>query len=96
MTRGAGVLRDASGLGATVEQLDALAARDSDKPGTEAWETTNLATVAAALLVAAQRRSETRGCHWREDYPDADDAWLGHLVSRLAPDGIASTYEDKA
>jgi L-aspartate oxidase len=94
MTRGAGVLRDASGLSATAEQLGKLAARTSDKPGTEAWEATNLATVAAALVAAAQQRAETRGCHWREDHPAPEDAWRGHLVSRLAADGgIAMTYE---
>ena len=97
MTRGAGVLRDAGGLAETEQRIEALAARTTEKPGTEAWEVTNLATVAAALLAAAQRRAETRGCHWREDYPDADDAWLGHLVSTLhGSDGIVTTYEGKS
>jgi L-aspartate oxidase len=79
------------------QRIEALAARTTEKPGTEAWEVTNLATVAAALLAAAQRRAETRGCHWREDYPDADEAWLGHLVSALhGSDGIVTTYEGKS
>jgi L-aspartate oxidase len=96
MTRGAGVLRDADGLAETEQRIDALAARTTEKPGTESWEATNLATVAAALLEAAQRRTETRGCHWREDYPDAEDAWLGHLVSRLDTTGrITLMYEEK-
>jgi L-aspartate oxidase len=97
MTRGAGVLRDADGLAEAEQRIEALAARTTEKPGTEAWEMTNLATVAAALLAAAQPRAETRGCHWREDYPDADDAWLGHLVSALhGSDGIVTTYEGKS
>ena len=97
MTCGAGVLRDAGGLTEAEQRIEALAARTTEKPGTEAWEVTNLATVAAALLAAAQRRAETRGCHWREDYPDADDAWLGHLVSALhGSDGIVTTYEGKS
>ena len=96
MTRGAGVLRDAGGLAEAEQRIEALAARTTEKPGTEAWEVTNLATVAAALLEAAQRRTETRGCHWREDYPDAEDAWLGHLVSRLDTTGrITLMYEEK-
>jgi len=48
-----------------------------------AWEATNLVTVASALVAAATRREETRGCHWREDFPEADGAWLGHLVAGL-------------
>jgi L-aspartate oxidase len=36
-------------------------------------------------------RTETRGSHWREDFPDADERWRGHLVSRLEPDGALVT-----
>jgi L-aspartate oxidase len=94
MTGGAGVLRDASGLAGTADRLAGLVAATTEKPGTEAWEATNLATVAAALVAAAQQRAETRGCHWREDHPTAEDAWRGHLISRLGMDGgIAMTYE---
>ena len=50
------------------------------------WETTNLHTVAAALVAAARLREETRGSHWREDFPDSDDEhWRGHLDVTLAP-----------
>ena len=40
---------------------------------------------------AATVRRETRGCHWREDFPDADEAFRGHLVTRLTEDGALST-----
>ncbi|PLW65897.1 L-aspartate oxidase, partial [Streptomyces sp. DJ] len=41
-----------------------------------------------ALVAAARRREETRGCHWREDRPDRDDAaWRRHLLLRLDGDG---------
>jgi len=86
MTAGAGVLRSAGSLAATTAELARLGATRAD-PRTESWEATNLVTVAAALAGAATRREETRGCHWRDDHPDASDAWLGHLFARLAPDG---------
>ena len=55
----------------------------------ESWETTNLLTVSAALAAAAALREETRGSHWREDFPDRDDArWSGHFDSVLV-DGAA-------
>jgi L-aspartate oxidase len=92
MSRHVGVLRDAKGLGAAADGLAALAERDGGTPGTEAWETTNLLTVAAALVQAAGLRRETRGAHWRDDFPDRDDArWRGHLESVLAPDGSLVT-----
>jgi len=51
--------------------------------------------VSTALVQAALRREETRGCHWREDFPDRDDArWQGHLLSALGVDGVLTeTYQ---
>lgn len=95
MTRGAGVLRSADSLAAAAEELEALhrdAAADADGskpvvPGVDAWEVTNLLLVSRVLVAAAREREETRGCHWREDRPDRDDAHgRRHLVVRIAPD----------
>jgi L-aspartate oxidase len=92
MSLDAGVLRDAAGLARASSSLQKLAAQRSADPRTESWEATNLLTVASALVAAASRRTETRGSHWREDYPDQSDAsWLGHLDLRLGPDGMIST-----
>ncbi len=93
MTECAGVLRSAAGLARAVVRLDALrAAADAEaaggrpaEPGVEAWETTNLHLVARVLAAAALRRTETRGCHWREDHPERDDADLA-----TAPDPRAA------
>jgi L-aspartate oxidase len=92
MSRDVGVLRDEKGLREAADGLAALADRDGGTPGTEAWETTNLLTVAAALVQAATLREETRGAHWREDYPERDDAnWRGNLDTVLADDGSLLT-----
>ncbi|MGY5128160.1 L-aspartate oxidase [Streptomyces nigrescens] len=61
--------------------------RKAPEPGVEAWEATNLLCVARVLVAAAQRRAETRGCHWREDHPDRDDAsWRRHFRITLEAD----------
>ncbi|MFF5975403.1 L-aspartate oxidase [Streptomyces sp. NPDC012769] len=66
---------------------DATGDRKTAEPGVESWETTNLLAVARFLVAAASDREETRGCHWREDRPDRDDAtWRRHLVVRLTSD----------
>ncbi|MFB6630758.1 L-aspartate oxidase [Streptomyces sp. NPDC056362] len=93
MTAGAGVIRSEASLREAAEALealhsDAVAGGDDDskaaEPGVESWETTNLLCVARVLVAAARRREETRGCHWREDHPDRDDAdWRRHLVVHL-------------
>jgi L-aspartate oxidase len=84
MTAGAGVLRSAHSLAVTAKALDALAARTCTAPSPDAWEATGLHAVAGALVAAAARREETRGAHWREDFPHPSDAWRGHLVTTLA------------
>lgn len=82
MTRGAGVLRSADSLADTAKEL-ARIAEQRDTPRNAAWEATNLLTVATVLVAAARARRETRGCHWREDYPVAEDEWRGHLLHTL-------------
>jgi len=91
MSADAGVIRDAAGLGRAAGSLQKLAAQRTSDPRTESWEATNLLTVATALVAAAGRRAETRGSHWREDFPDADQDWCGHLDLRLGPDGTITT-----
>jgi len=98
MTAGAGVLRSATSLAATAASLahigDLAAVDEPDvEPCAEAWQATNLHTVASALVAGAQRRAETRGCHWREDYPETSDAWRGHLVTSLSASGLTTTFE---
>lgn len=99
MSEGAGVLRSAASLGVAAEALEAVyqdALRPADpgkpaQPGVESWETSNLLCVARVLVAAALAREETRGCHWRDDFPERDDAdWRRHLVVRL---GTGRTLE---
>ncbi|GIH08372.1 L-aspartate oxidase [Rhizocola hellebori] len=91
MTRGAGVLRSEATLAQTTEVLAEVA------QGPQSWELSNLITVASALVGAASARRETRGCHWREDFPDALPAWRGHLLAELAEDGkLTHTWEAMA
>lgn len=94
MTRGAGVLRSAQTLEATAATLTGLGA-GRGVPRTADWEATNLLTVASTLVAAAYARQETRGCHWREDFPTADERWLGHLVAEVGTDGrVAERWEE--
>ncbi|WP_172386062.1 L-aspartate oxidase [Streptomyces sp. MNP-20] len=96
MTEGAGVLRSAASLAEAAERLAGIHAAAAGalaedgktaEPGVDAWETTNLLCVARVLVAAAQRREETRGCHWREDHGTRDDeAWGRHIVVRINPD----------
>ena len=60
-------------------------------PTTENWETTNIMTIAQVLVRHALLREETRGSHWREDFPDAESSWQARLVTSMDVDGELST-----
>jgi len=60
----------------------------------EALEATNLFLVATLVVKAALAREESRGVHYRVDYPRQDDQrWLKHIVLTRRQEGIeVSTY----
>jgi L-aspartate oxidase len=93
MSARAGVLRSGAGLAAARAGLAALGEQSSDKPGAEAWQATSLHLVASGIVSAALAREETRGSHWREDFPDLADAWRGHVIMTLGPAGLAAVFE---
>lgn len=95
MTDGVGVLRSAASIDDALGRLADLPTAAETDAGTETWETTNLQGVAVTIGTAAGIRAETRGSHWREDYPDRDDArWRRRIVSTLLPDGsLEVAYE---
>lgn len=91
--QGPGVIRSERGLAAAADALAAVPTRAHLEPGmvaspqTAEWETTNLHQVASVLTAAARARTESRGGHFREDFPRPDDAWRVRLVAGLDPDG---------
>jgi L-aspartate oxidase len=106
MTARAGVLRSAEGLRAGLDRLDELAAGPAATIGQDAWEATNLLTISTLLAQAALLREETRGSHWREDFPERDDVgqsghhdwWLtdgrpGGAFRPTAPSDVATDVE---
>jgi len=60
-----------------------------------ALETANLLDVALAVARAALNRTESRGAHYRLDYPKRDDEnWLKHtLVLPYGEDDVTITYD---
>jgi succinate dehydrogenase/fumarate reductase flavoprotein subunit len=96
MWREGGIVRRGAGLEqalGAVGELEgvALAGRAAARGAAEtaAWLRCRAALVTAGLILeAALRRTESRGAHYREDCPQADDArWLGHLRVRPTPGG---------
>lgn len=97
MDTDAGVLRSAESLEDARTWIDGVLGSQQHQgvPCTEDWEATNLITVARILVEHACLREETRGSHWREDYPDTEERWRVRLVTTMEPDGRLRTEQHR-
>lgn len=96
MDEDAGVLRSATSLRRAAAWLaEAVRSAPQDvRPTTENWETTNIMTIAQVLVRHARLREETRGSHWREDFPESEVDWQVRLVTHMDAAGtFDSTLE---
>jgi succinate dehydrogenase / fumarate reductase flavoprotein subunit len=60
----------------------------------QALELECLLDVAETIVISALARQESRGAHYRSDYPVRDDQhWLKHSLIRRTPEGTALTHE---
>jgi len=81
----AGVLRNAAGLESAVEKLKELEERaesariDSLPAWNAALDLSNLIAVAGMVARSALIRTESRGAHFREDFPQSTAAWLKNI-----------------
>lgn len=88
MSAEVGVLRNAGGLAEAAAELDKLAGVPAEAVDLDSWETTNLVTISTVLADAAALREETRGSHWREDFPERDDERFAGHVDVVLRDGV--------
>jgi len=88
-----------------VEQLDALTAQLPDATVSdgnrifntelvEAMELENLMSLARVAAAGALARTETRGAHARDDFPERDDVvWLKHTLASLRDGKVLLDYK---
>jgi len=82
MWKGTGIERSAESLNNTAKMLAEVLARFDYQPVTkDEIEIKNMAQVASLITQAASDRHESRGAHYRSDFPKTDDKnWQRHLV----------------
>jgi len=91
MWQSAGLFRSRGGLTDAVTALEAAyragrPAVESSPLDSETWRSFNLLTVACLIARAALRREESRGGHFRQDFPERDDPrWRIHVTEERAP-----------
>jgi L-aspartate oxidase len=82
MWRNVGINRNEAELLAAKEQVEFWSRyvldRNFDRP--EGWELQNLLTASRLMITAALRRTESRGVHFRGDYPETNAAMADHIA----------------
>jgi len=86
MWQGVGIVRSKESLGSAQSKLGLLEKQLNFIPGSVAeLELKNMLTVAKLIARAALDRCESRGAHFRSDYPLTDNRnWKRHLVYKLS------------
>jgi L-aspartate oxidase len=90
MGRLAGVERKADGLQEAADSIRSFAAyvMPHQFNEVEGWELQNMLLIASCMVDAALCRNESRGVHFRSDYPQPDDEkWRRHLTVQIDVDG---------
>jgi succinate dehydrogenase/fumarate reductase flavoprotein subunit len=89
MWRQMGVERDAEGMSEAAGKLGfwSRVVQDLAEPGPRTWELVNMLTVARLATLSALGREESRGVHYRTDYPESGDAQHTLLTGIWPEDG---------
>ncbi|MGE5620446.1 MAG: FAD-dependent oxidoreductase [Sphingomonadaceae bacterium] len=101
MWNGASIVRSETSLRSALGMVrECLAAVEAAPAKTMAElarreETRLMALTAEAMVLSALERRESRGAHFREDFPSTDARWLGSIATRLSPGGLEVEFRPK-
>jgi L-aspartate oxidase len=82
MWRTAGIIREKTSLQESLEKIFSWARLISEyyTPEQKFFEVQNMLAVSALIIKAALLREESRGTHYRSDFPKEDKNWQKHII----------------
>jgi L-aspartate oxidase len=86
MWRACGIVRSGDGLRAAVTELDRIRCEPSAAATRADYERRNMQAVGSIIARCALARKESRGGHFRSDFPRKDAGFQKHSVLRLGSD----------
>ncbi|SFH72204.1 L-aspartate oxidase [Planctomicrobium piriforme] len=94
MWRNVGIRRDGEGLSVAASQVDFwdryVATREFHSVA--GWELQNMLLVSRLMIESARARHESRGVHYRSDYPQTDPSLASHVtITNVQGDGISAS-----
>jgi succinate dehydrogenase / fumarate reductase flavoprotein subunit len=98
MTDSMSIFRNKEGMQRVSQEIDHLSSRSNktalsskslrmNQELIQHWELDNLLVVSQVITQAALSRKESRGAHFREDYPERSDAFNYHTLISAGSDG---------
>jgi len=89
MWRDVGIVRDGEGLDEALDMVTFWCRYVMDKEfqQPQGWQLQNMLIVARLIAMSARQREESRGVHYRSDFPETSPSWQRHIV-------IADTGEE--
>ncbi len=84
--RDIGLVRDAQGLGRAIEQLEAVDFMPLPRTDRQDYELRNIHAVALLIARCALAREESRGGHYRSDFPEKRPEFEKHSTLRCGTD----------
>jgi len=93
MWRQLGVERNAEGMLEAREKIGfwQRVVQDLAEPSLRSWTLINMLTLARLTAISALSREESRGVHYRSDFPEAREEFMAHTVLVPEPSGSRET-----
>lgn len=95
MNHNVGIVRNASGLRRAVAEIDKIADFRGRLHGLLRKKLENMTTVCSLIAKAALTRTESRGVHMRDDFPEEKPWWKAHIIWRKDTDPFAEQLIEK-
>jgi L-aspartate oxidase len=88
MWKKVGIIRDSEGLLKAQNQLSKLWREFTPRPEIKELELGNMLTLSLIMVKAALSREESRGGHFRRDFPLTDQQWQKHSVQKRGEEHV--------
>jgi L-aspartate oxidase len=82
MWRDVGVVRDGERLRKVIGEMEGLRGAVPAQVSRKAWEAANVLDAGLLIARSALAREESRGAHYRTDFPEHREEFLKHSVVR--------------
>lgn len=79
--------RDGETIRRCLNDLKETTGKNAESPDFESVRVFGAVKAAEAIMTAALMREETRGCHYRKDFPEENEKWKARIAFRLMEDG---------